>query len=647
MEGFVFDAQHFVCILMFVAVCAALLSGFPVAFTLAGTALLFALGASFFGLLDFKLIAAYPQRIFAVMVNEVLIAVPLFVFMGVVLERARIAEELLDNMGRLFGPMRGGLTVSVSVVGALLAASTGIVGATVITMGLLSLPTMLRRGYDPALACGSICAAGTLGQIIPPSIILVLLGDQLAVAYQNAQFKLGIFSPDTVSVPDLFAGGVLPGLVLVSLYIVYQLVIGWLYPKTSPSIPDDSGGAPRPESAGFQRYAVIALVIACFAAAAADVLPVWQNLSILFGGALLIWALALNPARWLPSLVGLVFLIAGTVFVNDILGTLFPGRTLSMTSPQVFLTGLIALAGVLYGVLSNPFRDPFWHRMMHALFAPIILIVAVLGSILGGLASPTEAAAVGCLGAIWMAGYRLDEANGKWILYGGVAFITLLLITSFFDLRVGRTHVAWYEIVASVVALVLFVVVIYGTIVALVRVFKVRIIHSVVRSTMEISVLVFVILIGASLFSLVFRGLGGDAMIEHVLQSLPGGAVGALAVVMAVMFVMGFFLDFLEIMFIVVPIVAPVLLQMKMPSGQLMDPIWLGLMIAVNLQTSFLTPPFGFALFYLRGVAPDSVSTLQIYKGIIPFVLMQVCVLVVLWFAPGIATWFPHTLYAK
>ena len=647
MEGFVFEIQHVICIVMFLAVCAGLLTGFPVAFTLAGTALLFAIGSALFGFLDFNLIGAYPQRIFAVMVNEVLIAVPLFVFMGVVLERAKIAEELLDNMGRLFGPMRGGLTVSVSVVGALLAASTGIVGATVITMGLLSLPTMLRRGYDPALACGSICAAGTLGQIIPPSIILVLLGDQLAVAYQNAQFKMGIFSPDTVSVPDLFAGGVFPGLVLVSLYIVYQITIGWLYPKTSPSIPDDSGGAPRPETAGFLRYGVMALVLGCVAAAAFTALAVWQNLAILLGGALLIWGLALNPARWWPAAIGVVFLAAGTLFVNDILSGLFPGKTLSLTSPQVFMTGLIALGGVLYGILSNPLRDPFWHRMMHALFAPIILIVAVLGSILGGLASPTEAAAVGCLGAIWMAGYRLDEANGRWILRAGLAFILLLFITSFFDLRVGRTKVAGYEVVVSVVALALFVVVIYGTLVALARVFKVRIIHSVVRSTMEISVLVFVILIGASLFSLAFRGLGGDAMIEHVLNSLPGGAVGALIVVMAVMFVMGFFLDFLEIMFIVVPIVAPVLLQMKMPDGQLMDPIWLGLMIAINLQTSFLTPPFGFALFYLRGVAPESVTTMQIYKGIIPFVIMQLCILVVLWFSPGIVTWFPHTLYGR
>ena len=647
MEGFVFEIKHFICVAMFLAVCIGLLSGFPVAFTLAGTALLFAIGSAAAGLLDFNLIGAYPQRIFAVMVNEVLIAVPLFVFMGVVLERAKIAEELLDNMGRLFGPMRGGLTVSVSVVGALLAASTGIVGATVITMGLLSLPTMLRRGYDPALACGSICAAGTLGQIIPPSIILILLGDQLAVAYQNAQFKMGIFSPDTVSVPDLFAGGVFPGLVLVSLYIVYQLVVGWLYPKTSPSIPNEEGDALRPETAGFLRYGVIALIAVCLAGSALDVLKVWQALALVFGAPLLLWGFALNTQRWLPSAIGAVFLIVGVLLINDILDALFPGKTLSMTSPHVFLSSLIMLGGTFYGILANPWRDPFWHRMIHALFAPIILIVAVLGSILGGLASPTEAAAVGCLGAIWMAGYRLDEANGRPILAAGLAFILLLLITSFFDLRVGRINVTWLEIAVSFLALALFATVIYGTLLALARVFKVRIIHSVVRSTMEISVLVFVILIGASLFSLTFRGLGGEAMIEHVLNSLPGGAVGALIVVMAVMFVMGFFLDFLEIMFIVVPIVAPVLLQMKMGDGQLMNPIWLGLMIAVNLQTSFLTPPFGFALFYLRGVAPDSVTTMQIYKGIIPFVIMQLCILVVLWFSPGIVTWFPEALYGK
>jgi len=647
MESFVFEIKHVVVILMFLVVCGSLLMGFPVAFTLSGTALIFAVGSGIFGLFNFSIMNAYPQRIFAVMVNDVLIAVPLFVFMGVVLERAKIAEELLESMGKLFGPMHGGLTVSVSVVGALLAASTGIVGATVITMGLLSLPTMLRRGYDPSLACGSICAAGTLGQIIPPSIILILLGDQLAVAYQTAQFKMGIFSPDTVSVPDLFAGGVFPGLVLVSFYIVYQLVVAWLYPETSPTIPDEEGDAPRPVTPKFLGYTVLAVIVASIALTVLNVLAVWQGMLSLLIGSLLAWAYSLDTKRWFPTVVGVVFLAGGVIFAGPLLDALFPGEKLALTSSKVFLTGLVTLAGLLYGIASNPSRNLFWNRMIHALFAPIILIIAVLGSILGGLASPTEAAAVGCVGAILMAGYRLDEERGRPIAAAAVCLVFVLLLTSFFDMRTARTNISTLEWGAIILAIGLSVVVLYGTLIALARVFRVRILHSVVRSTMEISVLVFVILIGASLFSLAFRGLGGDALIETVLHSLPGGAIGAMIVVMLVMFVMGFFLDFLEIMFIVVPIVAPVLLQMKMGDGTTMDPIWLGLMIAINLQTSFLTPPFGFALFYLRGVAPKTVSTIQIYKGIIPFVIMQLCILVVLWFSPGIVTWFPHLLYGK
>ncbi len=647
MESFVFEIKHVVVIVMFLAVCAALLMGFPVAFTLAGTALIFAVVSGMFGLFNFDIMNAYPQRIFAVMVNDVLIAVPLFIFMGVVLERAKIAEELLDSMGRLFGGMHGGLTVSVSFVGALLAASTGIVGATVITMGLLSLPTMLRRGYDPSLACGSICAAGTLGQIIPPSIILILLGDQLAVAYQTAQFKMGIFSPDTVSVPDLFAGGVFPGLVLVSFYIVYQLVIAWLYPETSPTIPAAPGDAPRPERRWYLRYVVLAVIFGSLALTFTNVLAVWQGMLSLLIGSLLAWAYSLDTKRWFPTLVGIVFMFAGVIFIGPILAMLFPGEKLAMTSSKVFLASLLTLSGVLYGIISNPSRNPFWHRMIHALFAPIVLIIAVLGSILGGLASPTEAASVGSIGAILMAGYRLDPERGRPIAAASICLILALLLTSFFDMRTARTIISTAEWVAIVTAIALSVVVLYGTMIALARVFKVRILHAVVRSTMEISVLVFIILIGASMFSLAFRGLGGDTLIETGLNSLPGGAIGAMIVVMAVIFVMGFFLDFLEIMFIVVPIVAPVLLQMKMGNGETMNPIWLGLMIAVNLQTSFLTPPFGFALFYLRGVAPKSVTTIQIYKGIIPFVIMQLVILVVLWFSPGLVTWFPEMLYGK
>ena len=234
-----FITPELLCGVMFLVICVMLMFGYPVAFTLAGTSLLFAFLANFLGLFDLSLLSAFPQRIFAVMRNEVLIAVPLFVFMGVVLERSKIAEDLLEDMGRLFGNLRGGLGYSVCIVGALLAASTGIVGATVVTMGLISLPTMLRRGYDPALACGTICASGTLGQVIPPSIVLVLLGDQLSTAYLKAQFDMGNFSPDTVSVNDLFAGALIPGLVLVILYILYQMIVTFVRPDASPAIPKD------------------------------------------------------------------------------------------------------------------------------------------------------------------------------------------------------------------------------------------------------------------------------------------------------------------------------------------------------------------------------------------------------------------------
>ena len=529
------------CLLMFVVTCALLLVGFPVAFSLAGSALIFAFVGYGLSLFDLSFLSAFPQRIFAVMTNEVLVAVPLFVFMGVMLERSKVAEELLDNMGKLFGTLRGGLGYSVCMVGALLAASTGIVGATVVTMGLLSLPTMLRRGYSPTLACGSIAASGTLGQIIPPSIVLVLLGDQLSVAYQNAQFEQGIFSPDTVSVNDLFAGALFPGLVLVGMYILYQIFIAWTRPETSPAIPADE----------VQRE----------------------------GG----WALVV--------------------------------------------------------------------QLIHSLLAPVILIVAVLGSILGGLASPTEAASVGAVGAIMLAGYRLDEKHSWPIFIGAICLVAVLVLTSIYDLRMQRTEISDEEWRAIYAAIVLTIGLAWGIAVALWRAFKQfsdngkRILVDVMRSTMEISSMVFIILAGAAMFSLVFRGLGGDEYIEGFLKTLPGGTLTAILVVMGVMFILGFFLDFLEIVFIVVPIVAPILLQMEVGPGELMNPVWLGVMMAVVLQTSFLTPPFGFALFYLRGVAPDSIKTTQIYKGVMPFVLIQLLALVVIWFLPGLATWLPLQLY--
>jgi TRAP-type mannitol/chloroaromatic compound transport system permease large subunit len=514
-------------LLMFVALCGLILLGFPVAFTLAGTALIFAGIGYALNVFDPAFFGFFPNRIYGVMTNEVLIAVPLFVFMGVMLERSKVAEELLDTMGQLFGKLRGGLGVSVSVVGALLAASTGIVGATVVTMGLLSLPTMLRRGYDPALACGTICAAGTLGQIIPPSIVLVVLGDQISNAHQEAQRALGNWAPEPVSVGDLFAGALIPGLVLVGLYILYQAVTAILRPHTSPAVPRDEDEA---------------------------------------GGDMV-------------------------------------------------------------------------RRLTHALIAPIVLIVAVLGSILAGVATPTEAAGVGAIGATLLAGERLVPGRPLPIYGAALGLVGLLVLTSFVDLRMARSEVSAVEQGGIWLAAALGVLLVLGLWVALTRAYRDGTLIEVVRATTRISSMVFVIVIGAQLFSLVFRGFGGDDTVHEFLTGIPGGALGAMVVVMALMFVMGFFLEFIEITFVVVPVVGPVLLQLGL------DPVWLGVMIAMNLQTSFLTPPFGFALFYLRGVAPPEVTTMHIYRGVVPFVLIQLFMLVVLAMVPGMATWLPQAIF--
>ena len=530
-------------LLMFLSAVGFLLMGFPVAFTLAGTGLLFALFGHLIGVFSLSFLYAFPQRIFAIMSSEVLVAVPLFVFMGVMLERSKVAEELLDNMGRAFGSRPGGLAYSVTVVGALLAASTGIVGATVVTMGLLSLPTMLRRGYNIPFSCGTICASGTLGQIIPPSIVLVLLGDQLSVAFQNAQYSMGNYAPDTVSVNDLFAGALLPGLMLVGMYLIYQIAFAAVRPKEAPAIPADE-------------------------------------------------------------------LIEGD-------------------------------------------RRAFYKQLAGTLFAPLILIIAVLGSILGGLASPTEAASVGAVGAVMLAGYKINPKGAKWIMAGAASLFALFILTMFFDLRMQRNVIPATDWAAIIVALVLSALLVIGVIVSVWRTLQERdadgtpVLASVGRSTVQISSMVFVILVGAGMFSRVFRGFEGDVVIENFLHNLPGGTVAAMLLVMGVMFLMGFFLDFLEIIFIVVPIVAPILLQMEVAPGVTMSPVWLGVMMGVNLQTSFLTPPFGFALFYLRGVAPKAVKTSHIYMGVMPFVAIQVIALLLLWFWPEIATWLPSVLYEK
>ena len=509
-------------LIMFAAACALLMAGFPVAFTLASTALVFGFIGQFADVFDMGFFYALPQRVFGTMTNEVLMAVPLFVFMGTMLERARIAEDLLENMSRLFGTLRGGLGISVSIVGALLAASTGIVGATVVTMGLLSLPTMLKRGYDPALASGSIAAAGTLGQIIPPSIVLVLLGDVIANAYQKAQLQQGIFSPETVSVGELFAGSLIPGLVLVGFYITYQLIIAYTQPHKAPPAEDQ------------------------------------------------------EP---------------------------------------------VALSALLT-----------------ALLPPIFLIVAVLGSILGGIATPTEAASVGAIGTLLLAGERLSGGH-RLIRFGAIALALLVLQTSFMDLRIARDALGWIDIIGIGVALGLCGLLAASLLLSLKQAWRDDVLRNVVRATTHTTSMVFIILIGAALFSLVFRGLGGDETIQALLEDLPGGKWTAVGVVMLIMFLLGFFLDFIEIIFVVVPIVGPILLAMGV------DPVWLGVMMAINLQTSFLTPPFGFALFYLRGVAPDSISTAQIYKGAIPFVLIQLAMLGMLAVFPQLATWLPEIIF--
>jgi len=449
---------------LFLAAGASLLAGFPVAFTLAGIALIFALIGIMTGTFDPSFLSAFPSRIFGIMSNQTLIAVPVFVFMGVMLEKSKLADQLLQSLAQLMRKIPGGLGLAVMLVGTLMAASTGIVGATVVTMGLLSLPTMLKNNYDPSIATGSICAAGTLGQIIPPSIVLILLADVLSNAYQQAQLRMGIFSPETISVGELFAGALLPGLMLVGLYMLYLAAVALLKPSAMPPVEQKAGDE--------------------------------------------------------VSLLSLLRLLAG----------------------------------------------------------PLLLIVAVLGSILFGLATPTEAAAVGATGAMLLA-----------------------MIQKQLSLETLR---------------------------------------AVAYQSAKVSAMVFMILIGASLFSLVFRGYGGDEYVQSLLTSLPGGQAGVLLIVMLVLFLLGFILDFIEITYVVIPIVGPVLLAMGI------NPVWLGVMIAINLQTSFLTPPFGFSLFYLRGVAPPEIPTSAIYKGVVPFIIIQLLMLGLLTLWPDLATWLPNEIYA-
>ena len=450
-------------IVMFLTTLGLLLFGFPVAFTLAGSALLFGFLGDALEVFNFRMIGFFPQRIFGTMINEPLVAVPLFIFMGIMLEKTKIAAGLLQSIGELFGTTKGGLGIGVVIVGMLLAASTGIVGATVVTMGMLSLPSMIKAGYDQKIATGTICAAGTLGQIIPPSIVLVLLATILQGANEEAAMLKGDLAPDPVTAIDLFAGALLPGLMLVVMFIIFIYFYARIFPNSCPPIQTE--------------------------------------------------------------------------------------RT----------------------------RSEIYKEAFKSIFPPLLLIVLVLGSILMGVATPTESASVGAIGAAIIAFTK-----------GELTFQNI---------------------------------------------------KEVSLNTVKLSSFVFVILIGASMFSLVFRGFNGDAMIEHFLGSLPGGLFTALLIVMVAIFILGFFLDYIEIIFVIVPLVGPILIA----NGA--DPLWLGILISLNLQTSFLTPPFGFSLFFLRGVAPKEIQTRNIYRGVMPFIGIQVLAIIIVAVFPSIATWLPNLMF--
>jgi TRAP-type mannitol/chloroaromatic compound transport system permease large subunit len=513
--------------LLFVAILSSLMLGYMVAFTLGGLAVIFGGLGYAVGAFDATLFAGIATRFYGVITNPVLIAVPLFVFMGVVLERSGIAEVLLTSMGQMFGTMRGGLGLSVVLVGALLAAATGVVGATVVTMGLLSLPAMMRAGYDKSVACGTICAAGTLGQIIPPSTVLIFMADILQGANSAAQMSMGNFAASTVSVGDLFAGAFLPGLILAGAFSLYIVYLSIMRPETVP------------------------------------------------------------PLR--------------------------------MTDEE---------------------RRGFGRRIVVALIPPFVLIAAVLGSIVAGVATPTESASVGALGGLLLAGVKLladhhlgedgTEARDRRLFWFWLAFLAAIL-------TLGYAFGAFGLLTFLVVALGFVLAGVFAT--GALRRNYLSTLQESCKGTMTITAMVFVILLGATAFALVFTRMGGETLVRDFLAAMPGGQFGALLIVFTIVFLLGCFLDTFEILFIVIPITAPVLLTMGV------DPIWLGVMIGVLMQTTFLTPPFGFSLFYLRGVAPDTITTGDIYRGVVPFIVIQVVVIGVIWAFPDLATWLPDLIF--
>ncbi len=668
------------------------------------------------------------ERVLAGQSIETLLAVLMFVLMGITLERSKIANDLLTTMARVFGPLPGGLAVSIVVVGAFLAASTGIVGATVVTMGLLALPTMLRNNYSPELATGVIAASGTLGQIIPPSIVIVLLGTLAGDLYSTAQEERAVEAgctdaltflgePAVVSVGTLFQAALLPGIMLALLYALYAFGYALLNPDKAPAV-ELSGGSgetiTRSEGLTWLLGAPVAIIVGAVLLGSAGVIGS-QNISVsafsdVGQGASLrtnvsaecqasmielhgqsAWDQAVAEQEAIDAAGGVASaerlsdeelaaardakianaapIGTGVSIVVVLLAlTLVLGRGIAPSrSPQPLIVGAIGLllmllvdilfiqpttsSGATFVLLAIPFAIAIYgckeaaarcatNDLIRVVFPPLVLIIAVLGSILGGVTNPTPAAALGAGGAIMLAAYRKLQDQGRSgsvIIWSTFAVIICLLMGVNFDLRINQGNVPVETWIAFIMAYATYLYALFGLLFGCWVLFSSGVLTPVVRETAKVTSMVFTILIGSQLLNLVVISFGGEHYIQQFLRSFDNEFTVFL-IVMLVLFILGFVLDFLEIIYIVIPIVGPVI------YGGSFDPKWVTIMVAVNLQTSFLTPPFGFALFYLRGVAPKEVTTGHIYRGVVPFVIIQVVGIAILWFFPTIVTIVPDLI---